>query len=88
MTALAEEKPSENEDRTAKSKQAVFDWVWPAGGKEDNSINKSNAKSIDITASEDNFFGEREIATGERVFGAIIWVAKYLTVHQKVATDR
>ena len=88
MTALAEEKPSENEDRTAKSKQAVFDWVWPAGGEENDGINKSNAKSIDITASEDDFFGERKIATGERVFGAIIWVAKYLTIYQKIATDR
>ena len=81
LTALTKEKPSKDEDRTAKSKQAVFNWIWPVGGEENDSINKSNAKSIDITASEDDFFGEREVAASEGIFGTIIWVAKYFTIY-------
>ena len=81
LTALTKEKPSKNEDRTAKSKQAVFDWIWPAGGEENNSIDKANAKSVNITTSEDDFFGKWEVAASKGIFSTIIWVAKYFTIY-------
>ena len=56
MTALTKEKPSKDEDGTAKSKQAVFDWIWLVGGKKNDGVNKTDTKSIDIATGEDDFF--------------------------------
>ena len=88
LTALTEEKPSKDEDGTAKSKQAVFDWIWPVGGKENDGVNKTDTKSIDTATGENNFFGKWEVTASKGIFSTIIWVAKYFTIYQQVTADR
>ena len=51
-------------------------------------IDKANAKSVNITTSEDDFFGKWEVAASKGIFSTIIWVAKYFTIYQQVTADR
>ncbi len=38
FATLTQEEPNKDEDGTAENKQAVFSWIGPAGGKEDEGV--------------------------------------------------
>lgn len=80
---MAEEEPDKDEDRAAEDKQTIFNWVWPVGGKKNKGIGDTKADSVQITAGEDDFFGEREIVFGERILGAVVWMAKEFAINNK-----
>ena len=84
FAALAEEEPDEDENRTAEDEEAVFDRIGPVGSEEDYSINDAEADSIEVATGEDDFLGEREITSGEGIFGAIVGVAEEFTVEDKL----
>ena len=84
FAALAEEEPDKHEDRTTEDKEAVFDRIGPVSGKEDYSINDAKADSIEVATGENDFLGEREITSGEGIFGAIVGVAEELAVEDEL----
>lgn len=89
VSALAEEKPDEQENRTAEGEESDLYRGGPRGGEENESVGDAEGDSVKIAAGEDDFFGEREIAVGEGVFSAVVGVAEEFAVDEKFdsATD-
>ena len=83
FTALTEKEPNKDKDRAAKSEKTDFNWHGPTSGEEDKSVDNTEADSIEVATSEDNFFGEWKITTSEGVFGAVVWVAEEFAVEDK-----
>ena len=80
FAALTQEEPDKYKDGATEDKKSDFNWHRPAGREENKSIDNAEADCVQISASEDDFFGEREIATREWVLGAIIWMAKEFAI--------
>ena len=57
LAALTKEEPDKNKDRAAKGKEAVFDWVGPVSGEEDNGVNDAETNSVEIATGENNLLG-------------------------------
>ena len=83
LATLAEEKPDKNKDRAAKGKEAVFDWVGPVGGEEDNGVNDAETDSVEIATGEDDFLGKRKITSSKGILSAVIGMAKEFAVEDK-----
>ena len=51
FTANSEEEVAKDKHRTAKDKETDFDRLWPASGKEKESINNAKAECVTVAAN-------------------------------------
>lgn len=84
VAALAEEKPDEEKNRATKGKKSAFNRSGPRGGEENKSVGDAKGDSVEIAPCENDFFGEREIAASEGIFGAVVGMTEEFAVDEEL----